>query len=62
MNNNYIGYKLLSNFSKVSSTKVDIITLPKTNFAVFSNKYIAFIIAYIFVYKNTIMPLKTKGY
>ena len=42
MNNNYIGYKLLSNFSKVSSTKVDIITLPKTNFSEFSNKYIAF--------------------
>lgn len=41
MNNNYIVYKLLSNFSTVLSTKVDIITLPKTNFAAFSNKYIS---------------------
>ena len=42
MNQNYIGYKLLSNFSKATSTKVDNITLPKTNFAPSYNKYIAF--------------------
>lgn len=42
MNKNYIGYKLLSNFSKATSTKVDNITLPKTNFAPSYNKYIAF--------------------
>lgn len=42
MNQNYIGYKLLSNFSKLTSTKVDNITLPKTNFAPSYNKYISF--------------------
>ena len=42
MNKNYIGYKLLSNFSKATNTKVDNITLPKTNFAPSYNKYIAF--------------------
>lgn len=42
MNQNYIGYKLLSNFSKATITKVDNITLPKTNFAPSYNKYIAF--------------------
>ena len=42
MKTNYIGYKLLSNFEKLSKTKLDNITLSNSNFAPSYNKYISF--------------------
>ena len=42
MKSNYIGYKLLSNFSKISTTKLDNIHFFKNDFSPSYNKYISF--------------------